>query len=281
MSDEITLEMVREDTTVVQQRRMYKEDVEKLRTRLDPRIDGDLSKLMIEFPLARHCFEHLRNIIKTCRWIESNPNLEPHKPFAYLFCGETKELLMSKLYELIEMMDKAGEEGVEPLSIGSIEKVGMSMVRRCFYIANKEVIDSVVGDLGEKYKYPVVMMQHNVQRIISDVFLHVYFNRCRDLLLDWFFEAVFSIASHCIKVKGNKCLVNFKYFVPFSEEIKERREELISEKLIVGIRKLRQTHIECAECKIKRDTAKAEMKAKAEEYAATRQESNVRTYVPK
>lgn len=85
--------------------------------------------------------------------------------------------LTAKLYELMEMMDHADDENYpNKLSRGSIDNVGLSAIRRCFYVC------SGCPPTSRPNPYPYVEANADIIKYLSNLFLRIYKSGFRDLL---------------------------------------------------------------------------------------------------
>lgn len=92
--------------------------------------------------------------------------------------------MSSKINELIGIMDKAGEEGVIPLTELMIQEVFCSLVRRLLFVANSSLITSVFDQ--DKDYYPFVNINPSLKNLMYQVFLRVYFSQKRQLLVPFY-----------------------------------------------------------------------------------------------
>lgn len=92
--------------------------------------------------------------------------------------------MSSKINELIGIMDKAGEEGVIPLTELMIQEVFCSLVRRLLFVAKSSLITSVFDQ--DKDYYPFVNINPSLKNLMYQVFLRVYFSQKRQLLVPFY-----------------------------------------------------------------------------------------------
>ena len=104
------------------------------------------------------------------------------------FSKEFFDLLCEKVRELILMMRNADNDEYSPLSIGSINNVGMSLFRRIFFIANEKVIREKTNG---RIVYPYVNVDPLLSLIMKNIFLKMYFSPlCDDLVPVYVYAAI-------------------------------------------------------------------------------------------
>ena len=107
-----------------------------------------------------------------------------------LFGMSTKfvDLLCEKVRELKLMLDNADNDTYSPVSIGSINNVGMSLVRRIFFISNEQAIREATNG---RIVYPYVNVDQALLSLMRDVFLKMYFTPfCDDLIPLYVYSAI-------------------------------------------------------------------------------------------
>lgn len=110
------------------------------------------------------------------------------------------ELLCEKVRELILMMRNADNDKYHPLSMGSIDNVGTSLFRRIFFIANeKEIRERANGEIV----YPFIVVNPELNRIMRDVFLSIYFSDVCDKLVPMYVYAALPFCMRSANVKFN------------------------------------------------------------------------------
>ena len=132
----------------------------------------------------------------------TNPSINIETTFEY--SEGIFERLSAKVKELINMMRHADEdnEEIHPLSIGSIENVGMSLFRRIYYVANEKAIRAKVSAVY----YPFIVVDKDLLHIMYHLFLKIYFSPLCDFLVPMY---VYSAIPLCCK--KNVVRFNVKY----------------------------------------------------------------------
>lgn len=99
--------------------------------------------------------------------------------------------LTEKAIELTEMMDNAdNDEYPNHLSIGSINNVGMSCLRRCFFVAVKGKFNL------EQPAYPYIQVNTVLLDYLKDLFLRLYAANLHHQLLPLYFAGLLQLCCY-------------------------------------------------------------------------------------
>ena len=85
--------------------------------------------------------------------------------------------LTAKMFELVQMIEEADidREGINHVSIGSLNNVGMTVIRRCFYIAQ---INSAPATINPRTNpYPFVVVDDGLRNYLCSLFMRIYNKR--------------------------------------------------------------------------------------------------------
>lgn len=192
--------------------RMNSEDVLHLKDIIDPELENKVD----EFEKANpNCSNSMKTIKQILELIKNYPSglkdangelieiseIDVEKSFNY--SDAIFKLLCEKVVELVLMMRNADTDEYPPLSIGSIQNVGMSLFRRIFFIANEKVIrEKSNGEIV----YPFVVVDPKLKHIMYNVFLMIYFSPICDYLIPLY---VYSAIPLCQKKKVVKFNVTY------------------------------------------------------------------------
>lgn len=192
--------------------RMYSKDVLALKDIIDPELETKIDSFGESNPVCRESVLMMKEIVnmiaKNPEFKDedgneiTNPSINIETTFEY--SEGIFERLSAKVKELINMMRHADEdnEEVHPVSIGSIENVGMSLFRRIYYVANEKAIRAKVGAVY----YPFVVVDKDLLHIMYHLFLKIYFSPLCDFLVPMY---VYSAIPLCCK--KNVVRFNVKY----------------------------------------------------------------------
>lgn len=193
--------------------RMYSKDVLSLKDIIDPELETKIDRFGESNTSCRGSIQTMKEIIHLiannpeCLKDENgneitNPSINVETTFGY--SEGIFELLCAKVKELINMMRHADEdnEEIHPLSIGSIENVGMSLFRRIYYVANEKAIRAKAGAVY----YPFIVVDKDLLHIMYHLFLKIYFSPLCDFLVPMY---VYSAIPLCCK--KNVVRFNVKY----------------------------------------------------------------------
>ena len=215
--------------------RMNSEDVLRLKDIIDPELENKILEFETANPKCTSSMETLRQILEL---IKNNPagfkdangesikDPEINVEETFGFSKGIFDLLCEKVRELVLMMRNANTDEYSPLSIGSIQNVGMSLFRRIFFIANEETIRKKSDG---KIIYPFIIVDPELKHIMFNVFLTIYFSSICDFLIPLY---VFSAIPLCQK----KNVVRFNVRYPV-EGIRD--DELDQYHLYGGVFKLK------------------------------------------
>jgi len=122
--------------------------------------------------------------------------------------------LTLKVRELITMLDYANETinpptPPEPVSIGNINNVALTIFRRIFYVCNQDVIDRYIPLTN--YKYPYIEVDPDLLPLYRNLFLHIYFSQFRTILIPLM---VYSMIPFCCA----KSSITLKHKYPFDRK---------------------------------------------------------------
>lgn len=215
--------------------RMNSEDVLRLKDAIDPELENKISEFETANPRCSNSMETIKQILEL---IKNNPSgfkdengeligdFEINVEETFGFSNGIFDLLCEKVRELVLMMRNADTDEYSPLSIGSIQNVGMSLFRRIFFIANEETIRKKSSG---KIIYPFIVVDPKLIHIMFNVFLTIYFSSICDVLIPLY---VFSAIPLCQK----KGVVSFNRKYPI-EGIRD--DELDQYHLYGGVFKLK------------------------------------------
>ena len=198
--------------------RMNSEDVLHLKDIIDPELENKILKFETANPRCSNSMETIKQILELIKNIPSdlknedkgededgesigNPEINVEETFG--FSNGIFDLLCEKVRELVLMMRNADTDEYSPLSMGSIQNVGMSLFRRIFFIANEETIRKKSGG---KIIYPFIVVDPELKHIMFNVFLTIYFSSICDFLIPLY---VFSAIPLC--QKKNVVRFNVRY----------------------------------------------------------------------
>jgi len=194
-------------------RRMSSADVLKLKETIDPKLEEKLSSFEGAYKgYSSTAIASLRAILQAIESYKEVPKEEvpqteqkeqqnevpneqqPQETVPqeenemFEFSKEFFDLLCEKVRELILMMRNADNDEYSPLSIGSINNVGMSLFRRIFFIANEKVIREKTNG---RIVYPYVNVDPLLSLIMKNIFLKMYFSPlCDDLVPVYVYAAI-------------------------------------------------------------------------------------------
>lgn len=118
----------------------------------------------------------------------TQPSAESQTSELFEMSSEFVNLLCEKVRELKLMLDNADNDTYSPVSIGSINNIGMSLVRRIFFISNEEAIREKTNG---RIVYPYVNVDQSLLSLMRDVFLKMYFTPfCDDLIPLYVYSAI-------------------------------------------------------------------------------------------
>lgn len=164
-----------------EQVRMNSKDVLALKDTIPKDLDLIIEEYMQSHPKLVSSFGFMFQILE---YVQDPPEdlkeypIDIEKMFGYSI--DFFDLLMEKVVELTNIMDNADDENTTPLSMGMIDNVGMSLLRRIFFIANEEVIRTHTN--GE-IVYPYIIVDPKLKDIMRHLFLAVYFSELRYRLI--------------------------------------------------------------------------------------------------
>ena len=169
--------------------RMTSEDVLRLKDSIDPDIENKISEFERTNPRCSSSMKTLKHILELIKnnptglknengELIEDPKINVEETFG--FSNGIFNILCEKVVELVLMMRNADTDEYSPLSMGSIQNVGMSLFRRIFFIANEKVIREKSGG---RIIYPFVVVDPNLKHIMSNVFLMIYFSPICDFLI--------------------------------------------------------------------------------------------------
>ena len=99
--------------------------------------------------------------------------------------------LTKKARNLFVMLDHAGEPQKNPPTSGNVSNIGMSIVRRIYFIASeKEIREETEGEKA----YPFVCIDRDLLNIFKEMFIAIYFSPMREYLLPLY---VYGIIGFC------------------------------------------------------------------------------------
>lgn len=218
--------------------RMNSEDVQRLKDIIDPDLENKISRFEVANPRCSNSMETIKQILELIKNIPSglkneegelieSPEIDVEETFG--FSNGIFDLLCEKVRELVLMMRNADSDKYSPLSIGSIQNVGMSLFRRIFFIANEE---NIRKKSDGRIIYPFIVVDPELKHIMFNVFLTIYFSPICDFLIPLY---VFSAIPLCQK----KNVVRFNVRHPV-EGIRE--DELDQYHLYGGVFKLKDNN---------------------------------------
>lgn len=181
--------------------RMYSKDVLALKDT----IPEDLSDRIVQFIEDHHKDETACNTLLQILDCAANPpedmqlyEIDVEDTFEY--SEGIFDLLCDKVRELIQMMRNADNDKYHPLSIGSIDNVGTSLFRRIFFIANeKNIRERTNGEIV----YPFIVVNPELNKIMRDVFLSIYFSKVCDKLVPMYVYAALPFCMRSANVSFN------------------------------------------------------------------------------
>jgi hypothetical protein len=242
---------------------LSREDILRYESELNVHIEGAFTDLMTKFSFATHAFDQLRKIVRAIAWSKAHPDKPLHVPPPNLhYTTENLALMSAKVHELIHMMDHAGEEGVTPVSGGSIDHVAFNIARRIMYLANKENIDEATEGLEDKFKYPNVYIGKQLNDVIRDVFLRIYFvnvEENRKKLADW-------LVSTMANITACPDLVHINYEIPFNTKVVVKTDKLHKMEIYANVKQFIDTNRRSEECMKVREESRKEFDLRRAEY---------------
>ena len=182
--------------------RMNSEDVLRLKDIIDPELENKISEFERANPRCSNSMETIKQILELIKNNPSglkdengelieDPKINVEETFG--FSNGIFDLLCEKVRELVLMMRNADTDEYSPLSMGSIQNVGMSLFRRIFFIANEKVIREKSNG---RIIYPFIVVDPTLKHIMFNVFLMIYFSPLCDFLIPLY---VFSAIPLCKK----------------------------------------------------------------------------------
>ena len=167
--------------------RMNSEDVLRLKDIIDPELEKKISEFETANPNCSSSMETIKQILELIKnnptgikdengELIKDPKINVEETFG--FSNGVFDLLCEKVRELVLMMRNADTNEYAPLSMGSIQNVGMSLFRRIFFIANEE---NIRKKSGGKIIYPFIVVDPELKHIMFNVFLTIYFSPIRHL----------------------------------------------------------------------------------------------------
>lgn len=177
--------------------RMTSEDVLHLKDIIDPELENKISEFEKINPKCSNSMETIKQILELIKNnplglkdengnIIDDPKINIEETFG--FSDGIFRLLCEKVVELVLMMRNADTDEYSPLSMGSIQNVGMSLFRRIFFIANEKVIRKKSSG---RIIYPFVIVDPKLKHIMFNVFLMIYFSPiCNFLIPLYVFSAI-------------------------------------------------------------------------------------------
>ena len=210
---------------------MDSNDVQNLRGLLENDIIQKLTSFKNHFVQCTHAMNLYCMII---RWISKGKiNFERFRDHNFGYSEETWEKLCAKVRELVLMMRFVDTKEYAPLSMGSIKNVGLSLIRRIFYVANEKEILEHAGETV----YPYIIVHDLLKKLMFQVFLHIYFSDLCDELIPFFVWATISLCKR-------KSVVRFNVRYPVRNI---RVKELDQNHLFSRVLKMRSMSLESSE----------------------------------
>ena len=243
-------------------RRMSSIEIKNLESTLNVHIEGALTELKTKFSFATHAFEQLKKIVRAIAWAKAHPDKEIHTPPPNLhYTTENLVLMKAKVVELIDLMDHADDESYIPVSGGSIDHIGFNIARRIMYLANKANIDEATEGLEDKFKYPNVFIGKELNRVLTDIFLRIYFAPQREKFVEWFVSVMANITA-CPD------LVHINYEIPFNTKVVLKTDKLHRMEIYANVKQFIDENRKSEECMSARLQAAKEFKVRREEFLA-------------
>ena len=150
--------------------RLYSKDIQALLAPLTPsvRIPLRLPKVIFD------TFVQIENILKE---FHSHPDdLSINQVETLGLSQDLINELTAKMFELVDMFENADNDSYpNHVSMGSVNNVGMTVLRRCFYVAIQHNTPPNIPKINQRANpYPYVEVHSQLLQYLSSLFLRIY-----------------------------------------------------------------------------------------------------------
>lgn len=156
--------------------RMYSADIDRFIKRFTDRVPANkVYRIPFRMPQAMYTlFRMIEQVICQVHTKEEADALVIDQASTIGLPQEIIDDLTAKMFELANMIDNADSEleGVFHVSKGSLENVGMSVLRRCFYVAHVHNTPQI-GNQPEP-SYPYIEVKNELREYLCSLFMRIY-----------------------------------------------------------------------------------------------------------
>jgi len=157
-------------------KRMYSADIAKyIRKFVDSAPMNAAFRIPFRMPKPMfQVFNQIEQILFKCKTLKDISELSINHQETLGLSQEIIDNLTSKMFELVQMIEEADvdREGINHVSIGSLDNVGMSVLRRCFYVAQIVNTPTIVNPNANPY--PFIQVDDGLRHYLCSLFMRIY-----------------------------------------------------------------------------------------------------------